>query len=206
MPIPMLKNNPGSGTGDYTPVPEGTYQAIVQNLFFIGTQPSLNPKYKPAPKLAIRFVIDEPLGEQSDKFFTITTTVGFSLGEKAGLTKLFKPVLGSGWPPEGGQLDPETLLNLRVMVTITHTVKGDKTYANVASLGRLPRGMAPFDPNCDIFAWSYDDPPRDGVPEWIIKQAAQCHELTGQSAPVKEYRAPAPGGHKIDPTAEDAPF
>jgi hypothetical protein len=206
MPIPMLKNNPGSGTGDYTPVPEGTYQAIVQNLFFIGTQPSLNPKYKPAQKLVIRFIIDEPLGEQSDKFYSISTTVGFSLSEKSGLTKLFKPVLGSGWPPEGGTLDPETLLNLRVMVTITHTAKGDKTYANVASLGRLPRGMAPFDPNCDIFAWSYDDPPRDGVPEWIIKQAAQCHELTGQSAPAKEYRAPAPGGHKIDPTAEDAPF
>ena len=206
MPIPMLKNNPGSGTGDYTPVPEGTYQAIVQNLFFIGTQPSLNPKYKPAQKLVIRFIIDEPLGEQSDKFYSISTTVGFSLSEKSGLTKLFKPVLGSGWPPEGGTLDPETLLNLRVMVTITHTTKGDKTYANVASLGRLPRGMAPFDPACDIFAWSYDDPPRDGVPEWIVKQAAQCHELTGQSTTVKEYRAPALGGHKIDPTAEDAPF
>lgn len=206
MPIPKLVNYPAGGNADYTPVPEGTYQAIIQNIFYIGTQSPLNPAYKPSKKMVIRFILDEPLGEQSDKYYSISTTVTFSLGDKSGLTKLFKPILGSAWPGEGQSFDIESLLNLRVMVTITHTVKGDKTYANVASLGRLPRGMAPFDPTCDIFAWSYDDPPRDGVPEWVVKQAAQCHELTGQSAPVKEYRQPVAAGHAVDPDSADAPF
>lgn len=207
MPIPTLKNNPGQS--DYKPCPAGTFSATVIRLYYLGTQPSNDPKYKPAKKIVIVFEIDEPLEPGSDKNFTISTTVGFSLNEKSGLTKLFKPVLGSRWPKEGSDFDIESLLGLKCLVTIAHVTRGDKTYANVGSVGGLPRGMAPFEAMSDEFCWSYDDEPRDGVPEWVQKAAANCIELTGlknSSVPASTPGAMPTNGHAVDPDDPNAPF
>ena len=49
MPIPTLKNTPG--TSDYKPCPAGTFSATVVRIYYLGTQPSNDPKYKPAKKV-----------------------------------------------------------------------------------------------------------------------------------------------------------
>jgi hypothetical protein len=208
MPIPSLKNVPGGGT-DFKPCPIGTHSAVVTRLYYLGTQPSNDPKYKPAKKIVIVFEIDEPLEPGSDKNFMLSTTVGFSLNEKSGLTKLFKPVLGARWPKEGDNFDIETLLGLKCLVTVVHKQSGDKLYANVGSVGGLPRGMAPFETVTDEFCWSYDDAPRDGVPEWVKTAAAKCIELTGlnnASVPVSTPGAMSSRGHAVNPDADDSPF
>jgi len=207
MPIPTLKNTPGQT--DYKPCPAGTFSANVVRIYYLGTQPSNDPKFKPAKKVVIVFEIDEPLEPGSEKNFMISTTVGFSLNEKSGLTKLFKPVLGSRWPKEGDNFNIEDLLGLKCLVTIAHITKGDKTYANVGSVGGLPRGMAPFESKSDEFCWSYDDPPRDGVPEWVQKAAANCIELTGlnnASVPASTPGTMPKGGYNVNPDADDCPY
>ena len=101
----------------------------------------------------------------------------------------------------------EDLLGLKCLVTIAHITKGDKTYANVGSVGGLPRGMAPFESSADEFCWSYDDAPRDGVPEWVQKAAANCIELTGlNNATVPAAAIPATKGHAVDPDDPNTPF
>lgn len=205
MPIPTLNNTPG--ISNFKPCPEGTFSAVVVRIYYIGTQPSTDPKYKPHKKVVIVFEIDEPLEEGSDKNFMISTTVGFYVTEKSGLTKLFKPVLGSLWPKEGDDFDIETLLGLQCLVTIVHNKKGEKTYANVGSVGGLIKGMVPFKSKSDEFCWSYDDPPRDGVPEWVQKAAANCIELTGlNNATVPAAAIPAAKGHAVDPDDPNTPF
>ena len=83
------------------------------------------------------------------------------------------------------------------MVGVTHSVNGDKTYANISGLTRVPRGMVPFNPSMDSFVWSYDDPADKRVPEWVAKFAAECNELGGNKTPSKPD-ATRTNGHAID--------
>jgi hypothetical protein len=187
--MPVITN---SKSVDYTPCPEGSFPAAIVRVYYVGTQVNTyNPTYKPIGKIILVFELDEPLAE-GDGNYRLSKSLSLSLGEKGGLYKLFKPVLGSTFPAEGQQWSPESLLGLKVLATVAHTVKEGKTYANIESLGRIPRGMVPFEPQADEFCWSYDDPPRDGVPQWVVDLAAKCTELTGEVKVVNTARAPQP--------------
>lgn len=180
MPIPTLVNKSAK---EYTPCPEGSFQGKLVRIYYVGTQiNTYNPTYKPQGKLILVFELDEPMPDGNGNF-RLSKTISTSLNEKSGFFKLFKPVLGSSYPSENGSFNPEQLLSMRVMVNVTHTVKGDKTYTDISSLGRIPRGMAPFEPECDEFCWSYDDPPKEGVPQWVLDLAAKCIEVTGEEPP-----------------------
>lgn len=177
MPIPTLINS--ASAANYTPCPEGSYQGAIVRVYYVGTQiNTYNPTYKPQGKLVLVFELDEPTPEGNGNY-RLSKTVSMALGDKSGMYKLFKPVLGSSYPQEGQSWNPESLLSLKVMVNVAHTVKNDKTYVDISSLGRIPRGMAPFTPEADEFCWSYDDPPREGIPQWVQDLAAKCCELNG---------------------------
>jgi hypothetical protein len=180
MPIPTLVNKPSK---DFTPCPEGSYQGKIIRVYYVGTQINAsNPTYKPQGKLILVFEVDEPV-PGSDGNYKLSKTVSMSLNEKSGLYKLFKPVLGSAYPNENEPFNPEQLLSMRVMVNVTHTIKGDRTYVDISSLGRIPRGMVPFEPESDEFCWSYDDPKVEGIPQWVYDLAAKCLEVTGETPP-----------------------
>ena len=125
--------------------------------------------------------------------------------------------MGSTYPDKPGrQLDINALLDMRVMVAVSHSVNGDKTYANITGLARVPRGMAPFNPTMDAFVWSYDDPADKRVPEWVTKFAAECIELGGvKAAPPtaldrdmkQRFDATRVSGHAVDAGNDDGiPF
>ena len=180
MPIPTLVKKTAK---EYTPCPEGSFQGKLVRIYYVGTQiDTYNPTYKPQGKLILVFELDEPVPGGNGNF-RVFKKISTTLNEKSGFYKLFKPVLGSSYPNENGSFNPEQLLSMRVLVNVTHTVKGDKTYTDISSLGRIPRGMVPFEPECDEFCWSYDDPPKEGVPQWVLDLAAKCIEITGEEPP-----------------------
>lgn len=157
--------------------PEGTYQGELIRAYYIGTQVPKNPAYKPSKKIMLVWEIDEPRTE-SDGNHLIITTVTYSLNEKSGLTRLLKPVLGKSFPVgQNDELDIPAMIGSRMMVAVTHSDHEGKTYANVASISPLPRGMAPFQATQDAFAWAYDDPADERVPEWVREKANECLEL-----------------------------
>jgi hypothetical protein len=168
--------------------PEGTFQAELVRAYYVGTQENKFNPAAPQPKIIFVFELDEPMLE-SDGNHILSTTVTYSLNEKSGLTKLLKPVMGSSYPDKPGQqLDIDALVGLKVMVTVSHTHKDDKTYANIAGLARLPRGMQPFSATLDAFSWSCDDinDPNGGkVPQWVKDFADKRIELGGESSQPK---------------------
>lgn len=196
MPIPTL--TAAAPKKKYELCPEGSYQACITRAYYCGTHANkFDPKNPPQKKIVFAFELDEPLTDGSGNH-VMSTTVTFSLNEKSGLTKLLKPVMGSSYPDKPGQnLDINSLIDMRVMVGVTHSVNGDKTYANISGLTRVPRGMVPFNPSMDSFVWSYDDPADKRVPEWVAKFAAECNELGGNKTPSKPDSTRT-NGHAID--------
>lgn len=183
MPVPTLTAS--EPKKKYELCPEGTYQAALIRAYYCGKHVN---KYNPAnpaqPKIVLAFELDEPLSDGSGNH-VMSTTVTFSLNEKSGLTKLLKPVMGSSYPDKPGQtLDLNELIELRVMLTVSHETRAEKTYANIAGLARVPRGLAPFTPQLDSFCWSFDDPEDKRVPEWVRKFAGECLELGGPAQPT----------------------
>lgn len=187
MPIPSLSYKDNSSKPREL-CPEGTFQAELARIYYVGTQENkFNPE-APQPKIIFVFELDEPMLE-SDGNHILSTTVTYSLNEKSGLTKLLKPVMGSAYPDKPGQqLDIDALVGLKVMVTVSHTHKDEKTYANIAGLARLPRGMQPFAATLDSFSWSCDDtndPNIDKVPQWVKDFADKRIEVQGQASAPK---------------------
>lgn len=193
MAIPALKFSSQS-TKPREICPEGTFQAELIRVYYCGLQENKFNLDNPQPKIIFAFELDEPLLE-SDGNHILSTTVTYSLNEKSGLTKLLKPVLGSQFPDKPGQeLDVDSLVGMKVMVTVSHTKKDDgRVFANIAGLARLPRGMQPFTATMDAFAWSCDDaddPNTDKVPGWV-KEFAEKRISPEMVARQKEEQSKA---------------
>lgn len=189
MPIPTLSVSEPKPQKKYDICPEGNYQAALVRAYYCGRHANTyEPEKPPQKKVVLVFELDEPLPDGSGNY-VMSTTVTFSVHELSGLTKLLKPVMGSSYPDKPGQtLDLNELIELRVMLNVSHKVKGEKTYANIAALTRVPRVMAPFSPKLDAFCWSYDDPEDKRVPEWVRKFCSERLELGG---PVEAAPAPS---------------
>lgn len=80
---------------------------------------------------------------------TVLETVTFSMYERS---KLFGRIvaLNGGKEPQPG-LDLRALLGKSSIITVTHTAKGDKTFANVTAASPLPRGMAGIIPRAAVY-------------------------------------------------------
>jgi hypothetical protein len=223
MPIKPISYNQSSGKPREL-CPEGTFQAELIRVYYCGVQENKFNPDQPQPKIIFVFELDEPMLE-SDGNHILSTTVTYSLNEKSGLTKLFKPVLGSSYPDKPGQtLDVDAMIGMNVMVTVSHTRKEDRTYANIASLARIPRGLQQFNATQDAFSWSCDDlndPNYTKVPQWVRDLAAkrvdaQDEEPAPAPAPLQTRNLPRNGkslqsasllpSPTVENNAEDYPF
>lgn len=186
--------------------PEGTFQAELIRIYYCGIQENKYNPESPQPKIVFSFELDEPMLE-SDGNHILSTTVTYSLHEKSGMTKLLKPALGSAYPDKPGQeLDVDSLVGMKVMVTVSHTQKADRTYANIEGLARLPRGMQPFTATQDAFSWSCEDlhdPNEHKVPKWI-KEFAE-NRIDVQSSRPAQAPAPQPQRQPFQATMTLAP-
>ena len=178
MPIPVL--TAFAPVKKFELCPQESVQGCLVRAYYIGTHTNKHePSNKPMKKIILFFELDQPRMDGSGNH-VLNTTVTFSVNEKSGLTKLLKPAMGSNYPDKPGQsLDINNLIDRLFNVQVIHTIKGDKTYANIGALTQLTRGMVPFSPTMDSFVWCYDDPADSRVPEWVAKLASECIELGG---------------------------
>ncbi|MEY3123968.1 MAG: hypothetical protein RLZZ573_488 [Pseudomonadota bacterium] len=209
MPIPVLTAS--APPKKFELCPQESVQGCLVRAYYIGTHVNkYEPGNKPMKKIVLFFELDQPRLDGSGNH-VLNTTVTFSVNEKSGLTKLLKPAMGSNYPDKPGQsLDINTLIDRLFNVQVIHTVKGDKTYANIGALTQLTRGMVPFSPTMDSFVWCYDDPVDSRVPEWVAKLASECIELGGVKTTPKSDSTHANGhvDHSYDSTGStgDIPF
>lgn len=137
------------GGGDFSPVPAGTHFAICDQVIDLGKQRSeYQGEVKIQHKVYIRWQIPaervewEHDGKKHEGPAVIGKTYTLSLSDKANLRKDLQAWRSKPFTPDERRgFDISKLLGAAATITITHTEKDGKTYANVASLGSLPKGM-----------------------------------------------------------------
>lgn len=133
-------------SGTYTPPEQGTYSARLCNLVDLGHQSSVwEGEQKTAHKILLTFEITDAENRREDgSAHTINRRFTASLHKKAALRKLLESWRGRPFTDdELKSFDLKTLLGKPCLIGIIHETKGDRTYANLSSIMRLPKGFAP---------------------------------------------------------------
>lgn len=174
-----------SNTTDYTPPEAGTFAARCVGLIDLGTQTSTyEGETKAAHKLLLQLEITDAENRRSDGSpHTISKRFTASLHPKAGLRKFLESWRGKPFTPEELKaFDTRNLLGLPCLVGVVHETKGDKTYANLASVMKLPKGMPAGAGELNPVAFDL------AAPDWQVF-AGLSSRLQGQIADSPEYQA-----------------
>lgn len=161
----MYLPEPKTGGEDFTPAPEGVHRAVCVSVIDLGTQEQTPYQGKPrAPthKIQIRWELADELmpdGKFKGQPFTVSKRFTYSTSEKADLRKTLESWRGkkfeaSDFGPGGFSVDK--LLGVSCMLQIVHEVREGKTYANIAGVMPMPKGMAKAAPSMEPFILSLD--------------------------------------------------
>lgn len=201
--MPLIAKDKG-GT-DYEPLAGGMHHAVCYGIVDLGTQPTNNPQFKPSRKVAFLWEVPseriqfEKDGVKKDLPRGISAIFTLSLSQKSKL----RPMLESwrGRPFTSAELDGFDLthvLGANCFLNVVHNHKGDKTYANVASVNPLVKGTAKLKAENPLLFFSMNDcgekitVPAE-VPDWLKAKIMQSEEC------MKEQRA----GGAPEPTEEE---
>lgn len=142
------------GEGVFHLTPAGTFQAVCYNVWDLGLQAgTFNNQPKIQHKIIIGWEINETI-ESTDEFngkrFVVTKKYTLSLDDRSNLSKDLTAWRGKAFTAEEAKgFDIEKLIGVNAMVNIVHNQSGDKTYANVAGVMKLAKGMMPMKPELD---------------------------------------------------------
>ena len=205
-----------SGGGNYPerkPLEAGAYPAVADMIVDLGVQPSPGGQFAPKRTVMIRFQIPSERveitknGETKSLPAVISRTLGLSLNEKATLRQLLQSWRGKAFTPEElKRFDLANVLGKPAFINVTHSVKGEKTYANLTSIMPLPKGMPASVLEGEALIYSTDAPDPDvfdKLPEWVQdKIAARIIDKPKVAAPApKAAAAPAAAAEEF---ADDA--
>jgi hypothetical protein len=187
-----------TGGGDFDPIPQGTHLAVCNLVCDVGVQAS--GRFTPRPKLYIRWELPSERIQWTDregkahegpaqigKFYTA------SLSAKANLRKDLENWRGRAFTPaELAGFDLFTVLGHACQIVVTHTKGADgRTYANVAGLVGLPRGMDRPKAERALVKYSPEDPGQfNDLPTWLqerIGEAQQPGEHVAGSDPADAF-------------------
>lgn len=176
-----------SNTQTFEPIAEGVHIARCIGLIDLGMQYS--EKFdKTSHKALIMWELPDETYEQDGetKCRVLSKEYTLSLHEKSSLTKALEAWRGKKFTEEELKgFDLNNILGKPCQIQIIHTQKGDNTYANIASIMALPKGMKVENPATTI-VYDLDSPTAATdiilLPEWIqnkIKQSTTWQELSG---------------------------
>lgn len=198
---------PSATGGNFSPAPEGTFQALCTEIIDLGTQPQsyLGEEKEPARMIRIGWQL---VSEHMDdgRPFAIGKDYTFSMGKKAN----FRKHLESWIPPKvmeaaGGleNFDIKDLLNKGCLLSVQHYVnqKGD-TGAKISGVSSLVKGMQKPAPIADPLYFSlekteYAEDAWARVPDWLrdkIKKSPEYLALTAPKTVTQLRTVRQPGG------------
>ncbi len=132
-------------TGAYAPAQAGTYPARCCQIIDMGQQTStFENEVKTAHKILIGFeILDDENRRTDGTSHIVNKRFTSSLHVKSALRKFLEMWRGRAFT--GDELkgfDLKNVLGLTCLVSITHSEKGDRVYANLAGVTKLPKNMA----------------------------------------------------------------
>lgn len=199
------------GGADYEPLAAGMHHAVCYGIVDLGTQPTNNPQFKPTRKVAFLWEVPserikfEKDGVKKDLPRGISGMWTLSLGTKSKLRPMLESWRGRPFTSEElDGFDLKNVLGANCFLNVVHAEgKGQnagKTYANVASVNPLAKGMPKLTAENPHVWFSLDECgetvviPKE-VPEWLQKKIGLCDELV-----PKEDRAV---GGRHNPTDQE---
>lgn len=141
----MFLPRPSEG-GDFTPPPAGTFPAICCRVIDLGTQStSFKGEEKHQHKVMLSWELkgDDTIMDDG-RPMTIHQRYTWSMHEKATLRRQLEAWLGRKFSDAdfgAGGFDIRKLLGMSCLISIVHEDRGDKVYANVGSVMKLPKAM-----------------------------------------------------------------
>ncbi len=190
-------------TDEYTPPEAGTFTARCASLIDLGTQATeWEGKAKTAHKVLLSFEITDSENRRADSSpHLLSKRFTASLHAKAGLRKFLESWRGRPFTPEElAGFDLKNILGLHCLIGVVHENKGDKTYANISSVMKLPKGMPAGAAELNPVAFDL------AAPDWQVF-AGLSSRLQGQIADSPEYQAlpNKPRSIAVPPTPSPAP-
>lgn len=174
--------------------PAGNHMAICYRVIDLGTQDS---SYMGQPKRQHKVLVSWELPDEKmadGRPFTISQRYTWSMSEKAALRKDLESWRGAAFRENdfgAGGFDIQNIIGKACLLNIVHTTKGEKTYANIKSISKLMKGMAPPTEiaNDKAYLWLHTDrwspdvfhKLSDGLKEAIMK-APEYRELVNGAA------------------------
>ena len=126
-------------------VPEGNHIAVCYRVIDLGTQ---HGEYLGKPKIQRKVLISWELPDEKmadGRPFTIGQKFTWSMSEKANLRQVLESWRGKAFTEADfgpGGFDIANIIGVGCMLNVVHSHKNGKTYANIASVAKLPKGMA----------------------------------------------------------------
>lgn len=194
----------------FEPIPEGTYSAVCHLLVDLGVQH--NKAFdNSSRKVMLGWLIPEETYVNKEGFTVpraMYATYTASIGKKAKLRSLL-----ASWRGRDFTADELEAFNLRNIVgapclmNIIHSDgKDGKTYANIAGVMRLPKGMTPAKLSTDPIIFDLDEDPLENIdllPEWIADKIRDSETFMDRAA--AEAKAEAEGNATAPAALEEIP-
>jgi hypothetical protein len=127
--------------GNFTPAPAGTHSAVCVDVIDLGV---IEVTYMNVTQLKHKIFIVWQIDENLDdgKPFLVRRRYTCSLHEKANLRRDLESWRGRGFSDKELQaFDLEMLISVPCLLNVIHATRNGSTFANVASVMRLPKGM-----------------------------------------------------------------
>jgi hypothetical protein len=189
-------------TSTFTPCPAGSYLARCVRLVDLGTQTNdYQGETKTARKVLLAFeVLDSETRRDDGEPFVLSKRYTLSLHEKAALRKELASWRGRDFTPEELKgFDLKNILGKECFISVVDSTKGDRTYSNIASIMKPPKGMQPPEGTCTepLLYWDMSAP----APDWaafaqlhpkLIEQIEASPEFKRLSPPKRVSVTPAP--------------
>lgn len=211
-------------TSHREPVPEGQYTATCVAIIDLGMQ--YNETYQKSNRKVLLMweLHDESLdieidGEKKPRLMSKQYTL--SLNEKSRLYQDLNAWRGRNFTEEELKaFDLKNVLGVPCLMQIIHTKKGDKTYSDISSLMRIPKGMNAPNPRMPLVYFDIDtstpearihalksikeDLPK--LPEWVQKRIQESETARELLEPPID-QAPSGSGDFVEVDGEgDLPF
>lgn len=196
-------------TTNYSPAPEGTHPARCCALIDMGTSEStFEGQTRTRRRVRIVFEIADPeLITASGERYQISRTFTQSLNERGALRPFLEAWRGRAFTPqELAGFDLKSVLTAAGLASVVHEVKGDRTYANVKTMSKLPKGMTVEALTTAPIFWDMS-----GEPDWSAwdRLSDRTREEIGDTPEFRKLERPAdtaaPAGD-TDPDSDDIPF
>ncbi len=170
---PIKASSKSSGK-DFELVPAGTHFAICVGVYYLGIQAvTFDGETKEQPKVYLRFEIPdiqieyEKNGEKVKGPAIIGREFTLNIGDKSNLGPFISNWRGKEFTKEEGEeFDVTSLLGKVCNLGVIHKTKGDKTYANISSAGKILKiqqdgivaGTISAEPHNPLLTFNADEP------------------------------------------------